>query len=147
MVNIKTYLYVVDYQSKLSVVKQMNGLSADLSADTLIKICKITFAKCGLSRKIISDSSTNFDLEKFWEFCRHLNIYQAVSSSYNHQSNGQADMSMKLEKYDIETCFDTSHDVYLALLQIYSTPIGPGLPSPAALMFNRPVRGPMKKLS
>ena len=43
--------------------------------------------------------------------------------------------------------FDSNNDVYLALLQICSTPIGPGLPSPVSLMFSRPIRGLMPKLS
>ena len=34
-------------------------------------------------------------------------------------------------------------DTYLTLLQITSMPPGPGLPSPATLLFNYPVRGSM----
>ena len=37
-------------------------------------------------------------------------------------------------------------NVYLALLQIFSTLIGQELPSPVALMFNKPVRDLMPKL-
>ena len=42
--------------------------------------------------------------------------------------------------WTIQKCFDTDNDVYLALLQIHSTLMGPGLPSPAALMFNIQIR-------
>ena len=53
----------------------------------------------------------------------------------------------KVCKAHYEEVFDTNSDVYLALLQIEPTPIGPVLPTPAALMFNRSVRGLMPKLS
>ena len=45
--------------------------------------------------------------------------------------------------------FDADNDVFLALLQIcrhVSTPIGPGLQSPAALMSNRSIRCLIAKL-
>ena len=32
-------------------------------------------------------------------------------------------------------------NIYMALLQVSSTMMGPGLPSPTALLFNRPARG------
>ena len=38
---------------------------------------------------------------------------------------------------------DTNADSYLALLQIWSTPLGPRLPSPVMLLFNHPTRGIM----
>ena len=37
--------------------------------------------------------------------------------------------------------------IYLALLHICSTPIGPGLPSSAALLFNRSTGGILEKLN
>ena len=41
---------------------------------------------------------------------------------------------------------DTNQDVSLALLQIRSTPIGTGLPSPTTLPFNRPIRGMLPQI-
>ena len=43
--------------------------------------------------------------------------------------------------------FDTNNDIYLALYQICLTPISPGLPGPAALLFYRLLGGLMSKLS
>ena len=34
-------------------------------------------------------------------------------------------------------------DIHMAMLQIRTTPLGQGLPSPAMLLFNHPVRGIM----
>ena len=40
-----------------------------------------------------------------------------------------------------------SKDIILALIQIRTTPLGPGLPSPAAILFNRPTKGALLKIN
>ena len=42
-----------------------------------------------------------------------------------------------------QKCTDTKSDIHIALLQIRSTLLGPGLQSPATLLFNHPIRGTM----
>ena len=39
-----------------------------------------------------------------------------------------------------QKCFDNNNDVSFALLQVRMMPINAGLPSPATLLFNRPIR-------
>ena len=143
MLNNKTYLCIVDYYSKFSVVKQMEMPYAD----KLLKHVGLYFHKW---------TSERDNVWCWYKFClsgilgistRYLNIQQAVLSSYNHQSNGQAEVCIKFIKWTVKKCFDTNNDVYLALLQILSTPNGPLLGSPAALIFNKPIRGLMPKLS
>ena len=51
----------------------------------------------------------------------------------------------KIKSYNGK-CPDTN-DVNLALLQIRSTPITIGLPNPAILLLNRPIRGLLPKMS
>ena len=58
-----------------------------------------------------------------------LNIEQAISSSFHHQSNGQGKAYIKFVKYTMHKCCDTNADVNLAVLQIRSTPVALGLPS------------------
>ena len=82
-INNKHYLCIVDYHSMFSVIKQVKGFPAD----NLIKTCKIIFAEYGLPRRLISGAGSNF-----------LDIYHMVSSSCNHQSNGQAEACIKFVK-------------------------------------------------
>ena len=49
----------------------------------------------------------------------------------------------KLIKQTLKKVFDTKSDPNIALLQIRSTPLGPGLLSPTTLLFNCPIRGIM----
>ena len=107
-----------------------------LTADELVKAPKIVFAEIRLPKKIISDAGMNFTSDTFRQFCRKMNIKQAMTLSYHHQS-----------KHTIKKCIDTNNDVILALLQIRLMPIGAGLSSPAMLLFIRPIRGLLPQMN
>ena len=47
----------------------------------------------------------------------------------------------------MKKCFETNTDIYQALFQMRSTPLGPGLLSLTTLLFNRPARGLLPKFS
>ena len=89
----------------------------------------------------MSDAGSNFICKKFKNFCNNLNIEQAVSSSYHHQSNRQVEACIKFIKCTIKKCTVSGGDIHMAMLQIGHTPQGQGLPSPAMLLFNYLVRG------
>ena len=110
-----------------------------LSAESLITTTKIIFAEYGIPQKIMSDASTNFVSDRFHQFCKAINVEQAVSSLYHHQSNGQVEACIKLIKCTFKKCAESGRDVNMALLQIHTTPLGQGLLSPATIMFGRPV--------
>ena len=114
-----------------------------LSADSLITAMKVIFVEYGIPQRIMSDVGSNFISEKFKNFFNSLNIEQVVSSSYHHQSNRQVEACIKFIKSTIKKCSGSSGDVHMAVLQIRTTPLGLGLPSPAVLLFNCPVRGIM----
>ena len=132
----KHYLCIVDYHSKFKKTK-------DISADTLILTCKIIFTEYRLPKKVMSDSGSNFVSGKFKTFCKSLNIEQAFLSSYHHQSNGQVEAGIKFIKCTLKKSFDSRSDPHIVLLQIPTTQLGQGLPSPAMMLFNFLIRGIM----
>ena len=67
-----------------------------------------------------------------------MNIEQVTSSSYHHQRNGQVGVCIKLMKCTMKKCIETNDDIHIALLQIRTTHLEPGLLSPAMLLFNHP---------
>ena len=69
-----------------------------LSTENLIATAKVIFAEDGILHKFMSDASTNFISDRLRKFCSSLNIKQAVSSVYHHQSNGQVKASIKFTK-------------------------------------------------
>ena len=90
----KFNLCIVDYYSKFLVIKKME----DLSADSLILVCKIIVSEYGLPKKIMSNAGGNFISDKFKRFCHSMNIEQAVSSTYHQQNNGQVEACIKFIK-------------------------------------------------
>ena len=135
--NNKNYLCIVGYHSKFPVVKRLEGLSAE----SLITTTEGIFPEYGIPQKLMSDSGTNFVSEKFWQFCKTINVEQAVSSAYHHQSNGQVEACIKFIKCTFKKCVNSVGDPNKALLQIHTTLLGQGLLSLATLMFNRQVCG------
>ena len=99
--NNKKYICIVDYHSKFPIIKK----TEDLSVDSLTLTCKIIFAEYGVTKKIMSDSGGNFISDKFKTFCKSLNIEQAFSSPYHHQSNGQMEACIKYCKTNIKEMF------------------------------------------
>ena len=96
--NNKNYLCIVDYHSKFPIIQRMEGLSAE----NLITTVKIIFSEYGIPCRLMSDTGSNFVSEKFRSFCSSLNIEQAVSSSYHHQSNGQVEACIKFIQLTIK---------------------------------------------
>ena len=129
------YLCVVDYNSKFPIVRKLQGLLTE----HLINAVTAIFAEYGILQKIMSNAGTNFVSERFRQFCKSINIEQAVSLAYHHQSNGQVEACIKLIKCTFKKCTESGRDRNIALLHICTMPIGQGLPSPATLMFNRQV--------
>ena len=137
--NNKNHLCIVDYHSEFPVIKGLEGLSAE----SLITTTKVIFPEYGISPKLMSDAGTNFVSEKFQQFCKTINVEQAVSLAYHHQSNGQVKACIKFMKHTFKKCTNSGGDINMALLQICTTPLGQSLLSLATLMFNRQVHGIM----
>ena len=114
--------------------------------ENLINTVKIIVTKYSIPRKIMSDAGTNFVSDRFQQFCKTINVEQAVPSVYHHQSNRQVKACIKFIKCTFKKCAESSRDLSMALLHICTIPLGPSLPSPATLMFNRQVWGIMPVL-
>ena len=69
-----------------------------------------------------------------------MNLEQNTTSSFLLQSNGPVKVWMRLVKCIIKTCPNTNNNKNLSLLQIISTSIGTGIPSPAMLLIYRPIK-------
>ena len=87
----KTKLYPISFILWTITANSPVKRTEDLSAEQLIWCCKIVFAEHGLPHKIISNTQPNFVSDKFMMFWKKLNVDHSVSSSYNHQSKGQAE--------------------------------------------------------
>ena len=133
---------IVGYHSKFPVIKRLERSSVE----SLINTVKIIFTEYGIPQKIKSDVGIHFISETFQQFCKSINVEQAVLSAYHHQCSGQVKACIKFIKHTFKKCSDSGRDINKALLQIHTTPLGQGLPSPATVKFNRQVCGIMPVL-
>ena len=67
------------------------------------------FSEYGLLKKIMSDEDGNFISDKFKQFCKNMNMEQATSSSYYHQSNRQVEAYIKFIKHTMKACIETNN--------------------------------------
>ena len=74
----------------------------NLSADSLISPFKIVITEYGIPKRVMLDAGGNSVSEKFKIFCNSLNIEQAISSSYHHQSNWQVEACIKFIKQPLK---------------------------------------------
>ena len=103
----KQFYCIIDCHRKFLVVKQVEGFITN----NQIKMYKIIFSEYRLSSKKVSNIGTNFISEKSKNFYKKLSIWHAVSSTYNHQSNGQEEAFIKLIKRTENKCYGTNADI------------------------------------
>ena len=64
----------------------------------LVNTTKVVYTEFGLLTKLISDAGTSFTSDTFKQFCKKMNIQQAITLSYHHQSNGQVEAFIEFVK-------------------------------------------------
>ena len=129
-------LHTIDYYNKFVVIKMVESLLAK----DLMQAAKFVFYEFGLSIKLCSDAGTDFVSHQFENFCRCLNMDKAVTLLYHYQSNSEVEACIKFVKCTIKKCKQNNNYVYFALLQIRSALLRAEYPSPAMMLFNRPIR-------
>ena len=88
------------------------------------------------------DAGTHFISKKIENICRWLSIHHAVSSSYNHQSNRQAEACIKFVKWTFKNVLR----IMLTYMWLYCSPNQyQWLPSPATILSKRPTKGVLPK--
>ena len=123
-------------QQQISCCQEIGGIvTRESNQHSKDYICRVWY----IPEKIKSVTGTNFISDRFQQFCKTINVEQAVSSVYHHQSNRQVEACIKFIKCRFKKCANSGRDINMALLQIHKTPLGQGLPCQATLMFNRKV--------
>ena len=63
-----------------------------------------------------------------------LEIHHTTTSPHHHQSNGLADVYVKISKAFLQKAKDTNEDPHIAMTVYGTTPFGPNQPSPVDLI-------------
>ena len=109
---------------------------------TSISVSRVISALCSLMGKpnsIISDNGTRYTGKPFQDLCHWWGINHITSSPYYPRSNGFAERMVGTVKHILQKCLINNQNIDIALLHLRATPISSKLPSPAEMMFGRPV--------
>ena len=131
-VNGKNYLVIADYHSKFPIVEQMNSQSSRAVADSTKKV----FSLFGNPNTIICDNGGCFIGSEYREMIDELGIVLITSSPKHAKSHGFIEAMVQIAQSLIRKSPKATSE---ALLAYRTTPLGPGMLSPAELLFNRKI--------
>ena len=129
-----TYLILSDYFSRYPAVHKLSSTSTKV----VVNATKQTFSIFGVPREIVSDNGPQFGNE-YDKFCSDWGIKHTTSSPHFPQSNGFIERQIKYIKPLTKKCIKSGGDLHTAMLHIRATPLGINIPSPAELLFGRPI--------
>ena len=127
-----TYLLVVDYSSRYPEIYKLRTTNSS----EVIKLMKTTFSRFGIPEVVFSDNRPQYASQQFKDFGRSYGFQHVTSSPHYPQSNGQAEITVKM----IKQLLSTAEDRDLALLIYRSTPFPWCGLSPAELLMGRRLR-------
>ena len=132
----RQYLLTVDRYSKYPVIDEM---STPVTSKAVAEKIKSYTSLLGCPDEIMTDNGPQYTGQAFQDFTRSWGIKHVTSSPHYARSNGFIERHVRHIKSTIKKCLRERSDIQLALLQIRATPIDNKLPSPAELLFGRPI--------
>ena len=130
------YLIVGDYYSKFPFVRSLNSETSN----AIIPQLKSIFSEHGIPRELYTDNGPCYASKEFQSFAAKWGFRHLTSSPHFPQSNGFIERLVGTVKSVLKKCQATRHDPQLAFLFLRSTPVDNHLPSPAEILYERPIR-------
>ena len=126
------YLVLVDYLTDFIDFEKL----LNLSSESVIDICKRSFARFGILDIVQTDNGPQFTSREFDSFRIKWEFSHSTSSPYRAQSNGKAEDAVETAKRLLKR----STDPYLALLEQRNTATAGMSTSPAQRQIGRSTR-------
>ena len=146
------YVLVIDEFSKFPFVKKLKGETSR----ELIEYLEDLFGCYGKPSKFYSDNGGNYASQLFKDFMEDWEVKHITSSPRYPQSNGVAERAVgHIKPIMTKSCCGKGCSIVIQdmvrsckepgnlnklLLDLRTTPLGSGLPSPAELLFGRQIR-------
>ncbi|KAK3882515.1 hypothetical protein Pcinc_013114 [Petrolisthes cinctipes] len=137
--NRQKYLVITDYTSNWFEAKKFKSTSAS----SLVRECRVQFARHGVPLQIVAYSGTQFLSRTFHKFAEEWNFEVVTSSPYHHQSNGKAENAVHTIKKLLSKSEMSNTDPLLAILEWRNTPSEATGTSPTQKLFGRRCRTPL----
>lgn len=126
------YLIIADYHSKFPIVQK---LSSDSTSNAVASVTNKVICMFGIPTRIISDNGPQFIGKPYKDLIHRHGIAHITSSPLHPKSHGFIERTIRT----IKGLMTKSTDCEQALLSYRTTPLGPQMPSPAELLFNRKI--------
>ena len=136
--NNKNYLVVVDFFSHYPEVR----LIPQKRGEDVVMALKSIFAVHGVPATVITDNMP-FNSATMTGFAKDWGFTIITSSPHYHQSNGMAERYVQTIKQFLKKAAHSGEDLYEALLAYRQAPLTGLTFSPAEMLFNRCLRGPL----
>ena len=131
----KQYLLTVDRYSKFQIVEELPSASSKAVTEKIKLYCSFF----GRPDEIMTDNGTQYTGQAFQKFIQNWEIHHVTSSPHYPQSNGFIERHVRTIKTVVQKCLDEGEDIQMALMNIRATPVDTELPSPAEMMFGKPI--------
>ena len=132
----KDYLLVVDYSSKYPITRRLNNTRRETVTAGMSEI----FSLFGPPIELVSDDGPQYTGAPFKQMIDKWAITHTTSSPRYPRSNGLAERTVRTVKALLKKCKQSNQDVHIAMLHLSATPVDSKLPSPAQMLFGRPIR-------
>lgn len=129
------------YADRLTGFPLLSRFSSSPSSSDLIKELRIFFSIMGVPNTFRSDNGPQYRSRLFMDFLQEWGVKWIPSSPHNHQSNGHAEVTVKIIKHLVaKNNGKIESDAFAAgLLELRNGPRDDGL-SPAQRLFGHPLR-------
>ncbi|XP_068684183.1 uncharacterized protein [Montipora foliosa] len=114
---------------------ELDSLSGNISANSVIRAMKRQFARHGIPDKLITDNGPQFESHECSRFAREYGFTLVKSSPYYSRGNGKADSAVKISKNILKK--SRKEGPYLSLLAYRNTPQQGYNYSPAKRLMSR----------
>eukprot|EP00918_Siedleckia_nematoides_P068218 GHVU01148538.1.p1 GENE.GHVU01148538.1~~GHVU01148538.1.p1 ORF type:complete len:917 (+),score=68.85 GHVU01148538.1:344-2752(+) len=112
------YMVTVDYHSNFFELDKLRSTTSDAIKNVL----KQHFARYGPPEILVTDNGPQFTSSMFKTFIKEWEINHNTISPGHSQSNGAAEVAVKIAKRILRKCGATGEDVHIALLNLRNTP-------------------------
>ena len=141
----KKYLLTVDRFSNWPDLREVSQHSPNSGADGLIDANRELFGTFGVPEELSSDGGPEFTSKKYQDFLKTWGVKHRLSSAYNAQSNGRAEVTVKAMKRLLTSNVGQNGSlntdaVTRGILQLRNTPESDSGLSPAQILLGRSLR-------
>ena len=131
-----SYLLIIDYTSRLSVVHKLTSTTAQQVASQMKQI----FSEYVWPEIIISDNGPCYSAETFTKLMTDYSVNHISSSPHHPQSNGLAEKYVQIVKNLFYKAQEEGTDLYKSLMINRNTPLSNKLQSPMQILQSQAVR-------